>query len=505
MITVSDPDEAHEREAERIAGHITSGEFDSPRELLPAPPRQIQRTCAACSDEAEENTLFRRATRTSPLAGLGTVDPGIRPSASGLLRDGNRLRLTREATAQVDGIRRSSGDPLQTSERAFFEPRIGRDLSGVRIHRGPDAAGLASRIDARAFTLGNHIFFARGEFRPGTSIGRHLLAHELVHTMQHSSVGATRLFRAPATASTPSIEPIRSVPDDLYIATISGLLGQVPNLDDRIAQLNYDQSLRLYEEVEYYFRLYKTGQGMILDQKIRGNKARGTKFDERQRRDIYNAVYSYKRVRSMLEDRVGIIRAHRAYTRPSLLAPANPGVGDTAFDTTVAAIRPMLKPEERDFFDHLYDVIRLDLDYLLSGDQVPALMVSERPLYGHLQVGILEGFFEPYDAPIALSDLAPHFTNPAESIANGFAAATVGKETPKDIVNRIAEKYDEMDDAYAKMRFHGAGTCEQGGTANHYRVCKLIRIILCMSRDKAYLYSALPTAGPIADCPELLK
>ena len=44
-----------------------------------------------------------------------------------------------------------------TTERAFFEPRFGQDLSGVRIHTGGTADTAARAINARAFSLGNSI------------------------------------------------------------------------------------------------------------------------------------------------------------------------------------------------------------------------------------------------------------------------------------------------------------------------------------------------------------
>lgn len=71
--------------------------------------------------------------------------------------------------------------------RSFFEPRFGAVLSGVRVHAGVTAAALAKRVNARAFTVGEDLFFGAGEYQPATSAGRRLLAHELVHTLQQPS------------------------------------------------------------------------------------------------------------------------------------------------------------------------------------------------------------------------------------------------------------------------------------------------------------------------------
>ena len=74
--------------------------------------------------------------------------------------------------------------PLPASERAFFEPRFGRDLSGIRIHTGSRADTASRAINARAFSLGNDIAFASGQYQPGTHSGRTLMAHEITHAFQ---------------------------------------------------------------------------------------------------------------------------------------------------------------------------------------------------------------------------------------------------------------------------------------------------------------------------------
>ena len=45
---------------------------------------------------------------------------------------------------------------------------------------------MANRIQARAFTSGSDVYFAQGQYRPGTEHGDHLLAHELAHVAQQS-------------------------------------------------------------------------------------------------------------------------------------------------------------------------------------------------------------------------------------------------------------------------------------------------------------------------------
>jgi len=78
----------------------------------------------------------------------------------------------------------SGGRAMTSSERHYFEPRFGADLSGVRIHEGSDVDDAAGSISARAYTVGSDIAFASGEYSETTASGRRLMAHELAHTLQ---------------------------------------------------------------------------------------------------------------------------------------------------------------------------------------------------------------------------------------------------------------------------------------------------------------------------------
>lgn len=69
-----------------------------------------------------------------------------------------------------------------------METRFREDLSDVRIHTDAAAAASAAAIHARAYTAGRHIVFAPGAYQPGSAGGRRLLAHEIAHVIQQSSV-----------------------------------------------------------------------------------------------------------------------------------------------------------------------------------------------------------------------------------------------------------------------------------------------------------------------------
>ena len=88
------------------------------------------------------------------------------------------------------------GQELDDRTRAGFEPRFAHDFSGVRVHTGGEAARSALAVGARAYTVGRHIVFGRGEFAPGSPAGDTLLAHELAHVVQQARSGELVLSRA---------------------------------------------------------------------------------------------------------------------------------------------------------------------------------------------------------------------------------------------------------------------------------------------------------------------
>src|SRR5262249_7689005 len=81
----------------------------------------------------------------------------------------------------------SGGRPMEGALQRDLESGLGADLSGVRVHTDGQADALSRQVNATAFTSGSHIFFRSGTYDPGSSAGRHTLAHEAAHTIQQSA------------------------------------------------------------------------------------------------------------------------------------------------------------------------------------------------------------------------------------------------------------------------------------------------------------------------------
>ncbi len=80
----------------------------------------------------------------------------------------------------------SPGHPLNSTTRDFFEPRMGYDLTKVRVHTDSSADKKSRALNARAFTQGRNIYFRAGRYDTQSNDGKRLLAHELTHFIQQN-------------------------------------------------------------------------------------------------------------------------------------------------------------------------------------------------------------------------------------------------------------------------------------------------------------------------------
>ena len=111
---------------------------------------------------------------------------------AGILPDGRAHPDVEAAIARSRG----GGSSLDTRVLA---PEVQPEFADVRVHADASADALARSVSARAFTTGSDVYFAAGEYRPGTSEGNSLLAHELAHVVQQRGAPTS----GPLTVSNP--------------------------------------------------------------------------------------------------------------------------------------------------------------------------------------------------------------------------------------------------------------------------------------------------------------
>jgi hypothetical protein len=113
-------------------------------------------------------------------------DVGNHAFGNTLAREGAGImptgRVHPEVQGTIDGTR-GSGAGLPQDVRSRFEGDLG-PLGDVTVHTDDTADNLNRSVSARAFATGTDVYFAKGEYNPGSADGDRLIAHELAHVVQ---------------------------------------------------------------------------------------------------------------------------------------------------------------------------------------------------------------------------------------------------------------------------------------------------------------------------------
>jgi hypothetical protein len=163
-LAMSSPGDEYEQEASRVADTVMwmraplGVESSSASRDSRSPT--VRHTCEACENGGEAGFLQRASL---PATRANGAPPAVTASA-----------------------RSEGGQPLSEATRAFMEPRFGLDFSSIRVHADASAAHDAAAVEARAYTVGRDIYFGAGQYRPDTTSGTRLLAHELTHAVQQT-------------------------------------------------------------------------------------------------------------------------------------------------------------------------------------------------------------------------------------------------------------------------------------------------------------------------------
>jgi hypothetical protein len=103
---------------------------------------------------------------------------------------------------------RGSGASLDRGVSERLSPSLG-DLSDVRVHTDQTAHELNHAVSARAFATGTDVYFAQDQYKPNTSDGDRLIAHELAHVVQQRGAPTS----GPLTVSNPGDSMEREADD----------------------------------------------------------------------------------------------------------------------------------------------------------------------------------------------------------------------------------------------------------------------------------------------------
>lgn len=172
-LKIGAPDDPYEREADRVADAVVNS---------PAPVIQQQ------SIEEEEELQMKRQNM-------------IIQSKCSECENEEKLQMNQEspqsggyASNEISKSIRNGGggNRLPSTINSEMSQKIGADFSDVNIHTGSGAVRMNRELGARAFTYNKDIYFNSGEYRPETSEGKRLLAHELTHVVQQNGAFLSR-------------------------------------------------------------------------------------------------------------------------------------------------------------------------------------------------------------------------------------------------------------------------------------------------------------------------
>lgn len=199
-INIHSSSDRYEKEADHVADKVVSNERISATSISRV-KKATQRKCAACEKEDKAVQAMHIQRKCSSCEEKETVQKKTNDTsmhAAGSLRSSDSSPPAQSDHSishpldKVIGSQSARGSPLPEATRTHMENSMGADFSNVRIHAGQASHEASTAIGARAFTHGGDIHFANGEFNPSTKAGKHLLAHELAHTIQQGAARPDR-------------------------------------------------------------------------------------------------------------------------------------------------------------------------------------------------------------------------------------------------------------------------------------------------------------------------
>jgi len=169
-LSVGQPDDKYEKEADAVADKV----MRMPEQNF------MQRKCAHCEEE-EKKQVQRK--------------PFSQNITTNIQANGETGTSVSNSVANKVNSSKGSGNNMDGNTQSFMQNNLGTDFSKIKIHTDTEAIQMNQELNAKAFTVGNDIYFNEGQYQPASDSGKHLLAHELVHTIQQGGSNVKTIQR----------------------------------------------------------------------------------------------------------------------------------------------------------------------------------------------------------------------------------------------------------------------------------------------------------------------
>ncbi len=269
--------------ADKVVQRLANDQGNAPSffdAVSPAPT--IQHKCTECSKEEvqqkEKETLDEEVVQLrESISATGAVADGIK-------RKNNVSRITlqtkgdngqsRNIASQLDSSK-GAGNGLPEKTKTAMETAFGTDFSRVNIHTGSNAVQMSQAFNAQAFTHGNDIYFNKGKYRPESTEGKHLLAHELTHTIQQNSVNIQKEEDTSTNQSSSSPEKYAV---DVILELIEGFQSKVETSNDNEEKAYAARTLIVLNDELNNLSIDEEGNSEAIVDKSESNMDYGIQF-----------------------------------------------------------------------------------------------------------------------------------------------------------------------------------------------------------------------------------
>ena len=226
-LKIGQPNDRFEQEADAVADQVMR---------MPQPQSAIQPKCEKCGEELQMKSLTQ------------TITPIIQKQEEA--EEELQMKGKSNEAGSINGLEstlqqsKGGGQSMDTATQNQMSRSIGADFSGVKVHTGSSAIQMNRQLNAKAFNNGNDVYFNQGEYNPSSGKGKHLLAHELTHTIQQKGTDTIqRVFEA---------NPV----EDIEL-----ILGSAPPSDQSFLASS-EQTLELYQYLKKV-RTYDSGKNQL--------------------------------------------------------------------------------------------------------------------------------------------------------------------------------------------------------------------------------------------------
>ncbi len=194
-LNIGKPGDSYEVEADRTADAIVSMKDDRQTSFF-SPSPLIQKQVRAEEEEIQAKEEDEEPVQTKLLV-QKSEEPNAEMEEDPLpvqaKSDGGEVGTT-SIESQLNSSK-GGGSPMNGNVQTQMESGFGTDFGKVRVHTDSTAVQMNKNLGAQAFTHGSDIYFNEGKYNPESDSGKHLLAHELTHTVQQGATVKPKLIQ----------------------------------------------------------------------------------------------------------------------------------------------------------------------------------------------------------------------------------------------------------------------------------------------------------------------